>query len=1592
MENQQLDPITGLPQKPKVDPITGLPSVSRKPSGAGVQLRSQYNMRYPDSLESYKEYGVSLSPFLDLEEERAKRQPTLEKWGNGAAKMITTAGGSFVDGTAGLVAGVVESAYNRDFSRFYDNVIGNQVDSMNEWMQTNFPNYYTKEEQEAKGLSSMGYANFWADKTLNGVGYLAGMIASTATVAGGMNIAGKALSTGLKTHRFTKAAVTGVNDAVKAITKGPGLAPAIDASKNAFIGFTSAFAEASVEARETLRRKEQELLQTASAAAGVQIHELDKATRDSAKEEAKAVANTAFALNSMVVGLGNVVAYRALLNPRYFDARRGFGRGIRKNQKTNQFYSKIDEMTGGKRALINFGKPMARGAVVESFQESTQFAIQEGAAEDTLQFLRETPIPFVRSGTEGALSQVIDAWGEAYATTFSTKEGLDSTLVGAVVGILGGGAGAVRRHYTKAGRESQKREKELRTKLVDMLNDPEMFNYMQKAASLDSQIDIAARMSQALEQGDHKTYRDLQAVLVMKQALLAADGGRLDLFMEKLDEELAKDEQTFREHYGVPDSVDSLDKNKLVNGIKNDILRFVELRDNFDARFSPPVAPGARADKEEIAEHLAQLQDFNDLRSNALQYAFEIEDGGTRVTSLIGELNELGEYKSDKGIISEEDLEGDPKALRDKLERGLKRVKRRKPHAAPDYATKAIDLIRINEKNKQLVQTVNDLYASPESRSAALERQRIREDAVAQQQRDEQARERLANARTEKDLRDIVSTEENPLSAKVKHEIERRKKEVSDLARDIQTESAYLSLAELKRKYNDEEDAMTKSIYSKIIENRTKNGQVDPLLTRVEPKAEPKTKPKKKKKKKEKPAEEAPVAEEEIGPEEEVGPEEDVPGEEDAIKEDPSQDAPLTDAEIEAALAEEQGEKGPSALGELGVDTKEEEKPSPTRGEKQQAKRASRLEKLLREALEEGDPIKILSVVSALREHIAASKEEGRDSFVPNLIQIEIANLMMDLEKQGYTMTKLKGTEYDAGMQLDIDFKLGNVTKPTITKIVRPEIRENGKVVQRGKVIVTQPDPELDLGTIEEQQQRHLENRKKSGTVSVANGELSTERGTYNVIVNTSGDTSTGNDINQQDVDGVPLPINRQIIKDTPIEDLQNMEVTFKVLETKWSSENETTSDNVPIGIYLQVGADTVLIGMVPSASATQPIAEERKNIVNGEDVVGRIKGVRAGNIITTVNQLGERVFFSIAEAVEGMEDVTIAAMTNKGTVRISKEMLETEDEQKIDDIFGIQTDPKEGIRAGRVVIVSPKPGFGYGIKAAATARMDSQAVGAIEALLQQDTSTIVESIREIVGFSNDQNPDTTIYIQNEPFANATVYFKHANGDVVRIFNKDMAKALKGEPFVFSVGKFVEKKETVGEEEIPVTDSEGKVRYAFKSKFNPYEEGLSKEEQTAMRKEMSIYQNKMKDAFLSSFRKALLDKRRQVSIEEAYANAPYTSKVTGQSYDSYLEYLSDPNELEFPQGDKLSILTVDGKAHNGSFYYDLGIEIDIFESDSELTGEVAAPTPKMDTRNAQPKPPADITTLLSPASKAAKRKRPAGQAKKKGEQNKKDCK
>ena len=133
--------------------------------------------QYKDNLRDYVDYGVTLSPYLDLEEERAKRQSTAEKWGHGIAKALVTAGGAVAENTIGLLAGIGESIAHRDLTKLYDNSVGRTVDKVNKYMQEELPNYYTQQEQNAQGLAALGYANL-GRQSHERLGILTGSIAT----------------------------------------------------------------------------------------------------------------------------------------------------------------------------------------------------------------------------------------------------------------------------------------------------------------------------------------------------------------------------------------------------------------------------------------------------------------------------------------------------------------------------------------------------------------------------------------------------------------------------------------------------------------------------------------------------------------------------------------------------------------------------------------------------------------------------------------------------------------------------------------------------------------------------------------------------------------------------------------------------------------------------------------------------------------------------------------------------------------------------------------------------------------------------------------------------------------------------------------------------------------------------------------------------------------------------------------------------------------------------------------------------------------------------------------------------------------------
>lgn len=1458
------------PKKDRIkDPLAYAESLRAAPGtgfGKGLDF---FDAGLGEPLENFTSYGVPASPMLDLHEERAQNQSRLEKWGNGTAKMITTFGGSFVDGTAGILAGIIQSVGQWDKSKFYDNVVGNGVDSMNEWMQEHFPNYYTQKELNTKGFASMKYANFWADKVTNGVGYMAGMIASTAAGSGLLSLGSKALkgsSLALKAHKVTRAAALG-GDAADAIQGSARMARVADASKTALIGFTSAFAEAGVEARELLRRKETEFLEEAAKAQGVDISDLSLEARQEAEEKAKGIANAAFALNSIVVGAGNVIVFGNMLRPKYLNARQGFGKGIDYNAKKKLWEDTLSQMSTGKRLYTRFGKPMARGAVVESFQESTQYAIQEGGAEAMV--------------TSNSIQEAVEAWGDAYSETFSTKEGIDSTLVGAVVGILGGGVGAVRRHYTKRGKQAEKIRSEKRAELVKLMNDPDMLNFMQRAEKTQGSIDISGRMQKALKDGDHKTYRDLQAQLIAREALQFADAGRLDLLYEKLDEALNMDDATFRENFGVPESVTEVDKNKLVNGVKERVKDFIKIKDNFDAKYKAPTRPGRNASKEELTEWAAQTVEFDFLRNEVLGASFTIEDIDGRITNLISEFNEMT-----NGNLTEEDvrlnmrlvdgeLRFDVDALNEKLTKTLDELAETNPQNLDQARDVITDLGRLAKDRSTAVRAINELQFDPEMRDVALARRMNRQDEAARKERSDAAVEKANNATTEEEIDKVlteVEQESGDISAEAQAEIGKRQQEIASKGRKLEAMSLEMSVAELEALEADTQDAVEKKILARIITERKENGQFEALI--------------------------------------------------DVEEENRRKKAEALQEEPEGEVTEEE------------VNVEEELSPK--------AKEAA-----------------------------------------PNETDIVYKNNTYRVKYEGVggenTITNLK-----SGKQIQTTSSVGRAVMNLW--IEQQEQNEN----------TTTPT--------ESDKQRHQENRTSSGGVVVANGELTggPEQGSgrYRVEVDENGQISTGNDANQKEPDGTPLNINRQYVKETPEDQLIGTPIVFRAIDTEYSTVTapERIDDtNRPVGIYAQTEQGEILIGVLPAAKRTdsEDAVARRKAIATGAITEGRIAGVHAGNVITTVDETGERVFFPVNEAI-GEADVLIGTVRNDGTVRVSKELDEADPEraEAVEDMGAVG----DKLEAGRIVLISPRPGVGQGIKVANTAKMDGMAVQAVLNLLAENSKTVAADIREIVGLSIDPNPDQEVYMQKEPLGNVVVYFKHKSGDFIQITGQEISKALKNEFFLFQIGKVEPLTETQvlesGEEQEniildPVT---GAPKYRFQSESRPETEDMTKDEIKAMKSERKARYEKLRPEFLESLEEKLLTRRRQVSIEDAYNNRPYVSKVTGERYDSYLDYLSSPKELEAPQLDRTSIVSVDGKSHNGSFYYDVQVKIDIFESDPTVSEEVVSPKPKQSTKDAAPKPAADLKSLRSETARKKKRRLPPSTAEQKGEQNKKDCK
>lgn len=645
--SEVINPFTGLelpsrtPNKKDgpINPFTKQPLLPTRASGQGP-LSTTY-VKTGDFSE-FSDYGVSYSPFANLEEERARNQSTWEQVGNGMYKAANTFAGSVAENTVGYALGLTDWALSgfEDFQEsMTNNPVGVYFDGRNKMLQEEMPNFYTQEEMDKQGtLGSMGSVNFWADKFGNGLAYSLGSVATmmmTGGTTGLLTGLGKAAKIGtgvsrglasLHAARATAAAKT-TGDILKRASNIKALGQTNRAS-NALgyleTGAMMSMAESSVEAREVKNRVIESLNEQVMTEMGLKsVDEIPVAERRKIEEIASQKEAVAFYGNMGILMPTNLIAFGRGLTPfTPKSMRSGLTSKIASKPGERagwrEYVQALDNLPGYAQKGIKVGEkayPFVERAGTEAFQEGAQYAIGEGLNERAKAMYEEFGGADVAEGLMrgGLFAKAIRDYehiGSTALETLNTPEGREQMMIGALVGLVGGGRGAVE--------NIKRKQKSTEEALNDLNLDPEtFFNLRTRAKGSAMGQYYLARMDAAQEAGDKKSYEDYRSRLMNETALMHAKLGTFDQYKERLEELKAMPAEEVSKITG--ETVTEAEKHDMINQIiessDNILDQYAKISDAFPGPKMPTGLAGrfmSQSSQDNVRNQIAENEALKD--------------------------------------------------------------------------------------------------------------------------------------------------------------------------------------------------------------------------------------------------------------------------------------------------------------------------------------------------------------------------------------------------------------------------------------------------------------------------------------------------------------------------------------------------------------------------------------------------------------------------------------------------------------------------------------------------------------------------------------------------------------------------------------------------------------------------------------------------------------------------------------------------------------------------------------------------------------------------------------------------------------------
>jgi hypothetical protein len=490
--------------------------------------------------------------------------------------------------------GKIGHATSTALTGIYDNEISRGVvDPINQWFQDTFKVYQSQAQKDSNFFSYENLASgHFLDALLSGAGYTAGSYLTGAALTKAFNLS-KLAASGTK-----------VLNAEEAIAKAASGVSGLKIPLNSQItlGTTMAAMESSLEARQTKD----------------QILESLKDRNDLSEAQKENIANSGslanFAFNMAILAPTNTLVFGKLLRPGADEIEAGLKTTL-KEGKVVEDVIQNKYLRTAKNIIKN---PVTEGVFAEGGQEYLQFASNEAIND------------YLDNKYHGRNADFLNSVGKALYDGLATKEGLENTVIGGLMGVAAGGLGHIR---------NAKNEKDQKIAQLDFINKnlPQISQVLKdKLLDTNRTLTYQQLADENISDKDKFNYYNDKHSALVSLVQQHSNAGTLGILIDRINDLKSTDPTELNKLFG--NDVTLVDPKKwspteAANSLVKEIHQISKVQDAVKR-----ILPNPYDRKTELPQYLA----FRELQNLGTHIASSLDNTTSRIFKINADLNQFG--------------------------------------------------------------------------------------------------------------------------------------------------------------------------------------------------------------------------------------------------------------------------------------------------------------------------------------------------------------------------------------------------------------------------------------------------------------------------------------------------------------------------------------------------------------------------------------------------------------------------------------------------------------------------------------------------------------------------------------------------------------------------------------------------------------------------------------------------------------------------------------------------------------------------------------------------------------------------------------